>query len=143
MNAFAFPSKMIIVLLIENFCFAAFALQFLQQEALKEDMLKPVPEKSLKHIISSYEAILPTAKALLSRTQNIQLRNTLSEVLDASEIIYGKLKSGSPADIAELKEYLSEKRSTVAGNLGRLILATVNVLGDLSTNKHAISLYGA
>lgn len=84
-----------------------------------------------------FQEILPTAKALLTRTENIPSRNALLEVVDASEFVYEKLQSGNQADIDELDEYLKNKTSTVAGYLGRLILATVNTLGDLSKKGRA------
>lgn len=114
-------------------------MQFLQHEAIKDDLLKPIPEFYLNTTIKIFDELLPTAKALLSRTENTELRNQLSEVVEASEFIHGKLQSGNKADIDEVRKYLKQRQSTVAGYLGRLIIATVNVLGDLSKKQHAKS----
>lgn len=100
-------------------------------------MLKPVPEQSRKSVIAIYDEIFPTAKALVSSAADDQLRNNLAQVIDANEFVYKKLKSGNQNDIDELNKYLNETQSTTAGYLGRLILAIVNVLGDLSHKKHA------
>lgn len=112
-------------------------MHFRDNHAIPEDLAKPIPEHHLKDTISMFRETLPNAKAILTRIENIELRNSFSKVIDACEFIYQKLQSGSPADVNTLLGYLKERHSTVAEYLARLILTTVNVLGDLSHKKRA------
>lgn len=88
-------------------------------------------------MIKIFKDLLPTAKGLLTRIENVEQRNDLKEVVDASEFICQKLQSGNQADINELKGYLNQRHATTAGYVGRLILGTKNALEDLSKKRRA------